>query len=141
MQVGVKVTLTAIDAGQRAAQVESIGVKDTGVRIFYTGWSASTGEADWALLPLFASQAAPPKQFNTAFYNNPHVDDDLSAALATTDWAEKQKFYQDVQDRIWADAPWIFLATERLLSANSKQLSGFYVMPDVSFNFDHADLQ
>ena len=140
-QVGVKVTVTAMDAGQRAAQVESVGVKDTGVRLFYTGWSASTGEADWALSPLFSTQAAPPKQFNTAFYSNPQVDKDLTDALATTDRAEKQKLYQDAQDRIWADAPWIFLATERLLSANSKQLSGFYVMPDTSFNFDNADLK
>ena len=112
-----------------------------GHRLFYTGWSASTGEADWALSPLFSTQAAPPKQFNTAFYSNPQVDKDLTDALATTDRAEKQKLYQDAQDRIWADAPWIFLATERLLSANSKQLSGFYVMPDTSFNFDNADLK
>ncbi len=91
-QVGVKVTVTAMDAGQRAAQVERVGVKDTGMRMFYTGWSASTGEPDLALSPLFASQAAPPKKFNTAFYNNPKVDDDLSAVLATTDRAEKQKF-------------------------------------------------
>lgn len=140
-QVGVKVKVTAMDAGQRAAQVESVGVKDTGVRMFYTGWSASTGEADWALSPLFASQAAPPKQFNTAFYSNPQVDKDLSDALATTDRSKKQELYKDAQDRIWADAPWIFLATERLLSANSKQLSGFYVMPDTSFSFDDADLK
>ncbi|OZT17512.1 hypothetical protein CHR54_09380, partial [Serratia marcescens] len=73
--------------------------------------------------------------------SNPQVDKDLTDALATTDRAEKQKLYQDAQDRIWADAPWIFLATERLLSANSKQLSGFYVMPDTSFNFDNADLK
>jgi glutathione transport system substrate-binding protein len=116
-------------------------VKDTGVRMFYTGWSASTGEADWALSPLFSTQAAPPKQFNTAFYSNPQVDKDLTGALATTDRAEKQKLYKDAQDRIWADAPWIFLATERLLSANNKQLSGFYVMPDTSFNFENADLK
>ncbi|HDJ1437625.1 TPA: glutathione ABC transporter substrate-binding protein GsiB [Serratia rubidaea] len=140
-QVGVKVKVTAMDAGQRAAQVESVGVKDTGVRMFYTGWSASTGEADWALSPLFASQAAPPKQFNTAFYSNPQVDKDLSDALATTDRNKKQALYKDAQDHIWADAPWIFLATERLLSAGSKQLSGFYVMPDTSFSFDDADLK
>lgn len=140
-QVGVKVKVTAMDAGQRAAQVESVGVKDTGVRMFYTGWSASTGEADWALSPLFASQAAPPKQFNTAFYSNPQVDKDLSDALATTDRSKKQALYKDAQDHIWADAPWIFLATERLLSAGSKQLSGFYVMPDTSFSFDDADLK
>lgn len=140
-QVGVKVIITAMDAGQRAAQVESVGVKETGVRLFYTGWSASTGEADWALAPLFSTQAAPPKQFNTAFYSNPQVDQALVAALATTDRMQKAALYKDIQDRIWADAPWIFLVTERLISANNKKLSGFYVMPDTSFSFDNADLK
>ncbi len=32
------------------------------------------------------------------------------------------------------------MTTERLLSASSKQLRSFYVMPDMSFNFDRADL-
>ncbi|MBT9182640.1 glutathione ABC transporter substrate-binding protein GsiB [Pectobacterium punjabense] len=139
-QVGVKVQVTAMDAGQRAAEVEGKGVKETGVRLFYTGWSASTGEADWALSPLFATASWPPAQFNTAFYSNPQVDVDLANALKTTDRAEKQKLYKDAQDKIWADAPWIFLATEHLVSANSKKLTGFYVMPDTLFSFDDADL-
>ncbi|PLR40218.1 glutathione ABC transporter substrate-binding protein GsiB [Chimaeribacter coloradensis] len=140
-QVGIKVTVTAMDAGQRAAQVEAVGQKEAGVRMFYTGWSASTGEADWALTPLFASQSAPPKQFNTAFYSNPKVDKDLSDALATTDRAEKARLYKDAQDTIWADAPWAFLATERLVSAHNKRLTGFYMMPDTLFSFDDADIQ
>lgn len=140
-QVGIKVTVTAFDAAQRAAQVENVGQKESGLRMFYTGWSASTGEADWALTPLFATQSAPPKQFNTAFYSNPQVDKDLSDALNTTDKAAKAKLYKDAQDKIWADAPWAFLATERLLSASNKRLSGFYVMPDTSFNFDNADVK
>ncbi|MBA0217925.1 glutathione ABC transporter substrate-binding protein GsiB [Pectobacterium brasiliense] len=140
-QVGVKVQVTAMDAGQRAAEVEGKGVKETGVRLFYTGWSASTGEADWALSPLFATASWPPVQFNTAFYSNPQVDADLANALKTTDRTEKQKLYQDAQDKIWADAPWIFLATERLVSANSKKLTGFYVMPDTLFSFEEADLK
>ncbi|MBA0166643.1 glutathione ABC transporter substrate-binding protein GsiB [Pectobacterium sp. CFBP8739] len=140
-QVGVKVQVTAMDAGQRAAEVEGKGVKETGVRLFYTGWSASTGEADWALSPLFATASWPPAQFNTAFYSNPQVDADLANALKTTVRTEKQKLYQDAQDKIWADAPWIFLATERLVSANSKKLTGFYVMPDTLFSFEEADLK
>ncbi|EIC83203.1 glutathione ABC transporter substrate-binding protein GsiB [Serratia sp. M24T3] len=140
-QVGIKVTVTAFDAAQRAAQVENVGQKESGLRMFYTGWSASTGEADWALTPLFATQSAPPKQFNTAFYSNPQVDKDLSDALNTTDKSAKAKLYKDAQDRIWADAPWAFLATERLLSASNKRLTGFYVMPDTSFNFDNADVK
>jgi glutathione transport system substrate-binding protein len=130
-----------MDAAQRAAQVENVGQKESGLRMFYTGWSASTGEADWALTPLFATQSAPPKQFNTAFYSNPQVDKDLSDALKTTDKTEKAKLYADAQSKILADAPWAFLVTERLVSANNKRLTGFYVMPDTSFNFDNADIK
>lgn len=140
-QVGIKVQVTAMDAGQRAAQVEEKGQKESGVRMFYTGWSASTGEANWALTPLFATQSWPPSQFNTAFYSNAQVDKDLTEALITTDGEKKAAYYKDAQDRIWHDQPWVPLVVEKLISANSRNLSGFYVMPDTSFNFDDADLK
>jgi len=140
-QVGIKATVTAMDAGQRAAEVEDKGQKESGVRMFYTGWSASTGEANWALTPLFATQAWPPAIFNTAFYSNPQVDKDLADALKTTDSKQKAALYKDAQDRIWKDQPWVPLVVEKLVSANSKNLTGFYVMPDTSFSFDDADLQ
>ncbi|WP_195918342.1 glutathione ABC transporter substrate-binding protein GsiB [Erwinia sorbitola] len=140
-QVGIKVELTAMDAGQRAAQVEDKGQKESGVRMFYTGWSASTGEANWALTPLFATQSWPPTIFNTAFYSNPQVDKDLADALNTTDSEKKAALYKDAQDRIWKDQPWAPLVVEKLVSANTKNLTGFYVMPDTSFSFDEADLK
>ena len=40
--------------------------------------------------------------------------------------------------RIWKDAPWAFLVTEQLLSAHASNLSGLYVIPDGSFNFDEV---
>ncbi|NIG76392.1 glutathione ABC transporter substrate-binding protein GsiB [Cedecea neteri] len=140
-QVGIKVKVTAMDAGQRAAEVEAKGQKESGVRMFYTGWSASTGEADWALSPLFASQNWPPTLFNTAFYSNPQVDKDLTDALKTTKPEEKAKLYKDAQDIIWKESPWVPLVVEKLVSAHSKNLTGFYVMPDTGFSFDNADLK
>ncbi|WP_213712664.1 glutathione ABC transporter substrate-binding protein GsiB [Cedecea lapagei] len=140
-QVGIKVKVTAMDAGQRAAEVEAKGQKESGVRMFYTGWSASTGEADWALSPLFASQNWPPTLFNTAFYSNPQVDKDLTDALKTTKPEEKAKLYKDAQDTIWKESPWVPLVVEKLVSAHSKNLTGFYVMPDTGFSFDNADLK
>ncbi|WP_252145136.1 glutathione ABC transporter substrate-binding protein GsiB [Yokenella regensburgei] len=140
-QVGIKAQVTAMDAGQRAAEVEGKWQKESGVRMFYTGWTASTGEADWALSPLFASQNWPPTLFNTAFYSNPQVDKDLSAALQTNDTAEKTKLYKDAQDIIWKESPWIPLVVEKLVSAHSKNLTGFYIMPDTGFSFDEADLK
>jgi glutathione transport system substrate-binding protein len=123
-QVGIKAQVTAMDAGQRAAEVEGKGQKESGVRMFYTGWSASTGEADWALSPLFASQNWPPTLFNTAFYSNPQVDSALSEALKTTDPQEKTKLYK-AQDIIWKESPWVPLVVEKLVSAHSKNLTGF----------------
>ncbi|MEM6050951.1 glutathione ABC transporter substrate-binding protein GsiB [Erwinia sp. P7711] len=140
-QVGIKAKVTAMDAGQRAAEVEDKGQKESNVRMFYTGWSASTGEANWALTPLFATQSWPPTIFNTAFYSNPQVDTDLSDALKTTDGEKKAALYKDAQDRIWNDRPWVPLVVEKLVSANTKNLTGFYVMPDTSFSFDDADLK
>jgi glutathione transport system substrate-binding protein len=140
-QVGIKAQLTAMDAGQRAAEVEAKGQKESGVRMFYTGWSASTGEADWALSPLFASQNWPPTLFNTAFYSNPQVDKDLVDALKTTNSEEKARLYKDAQDTIWKESPWVPLVVEKLVSAHNKNLTGFYIMPDTGFSFDNADLK
>ncbi|WP_257952596.1 ABC transporter substrate-binding protein [Klebsiella pneumoniae] len=139
-QVGIKAQVTAMDAGQRAAEVEGKGQKESGVRMFYTGWSASTGEADWALSPLFASQNWPPTLFNTAFYSNPQVDNALSEALKTTDPQEKTKLYKEAQDIIWKESPWVPLVVEKLVSAHSKNLTGFYIQPDTGFSFEQADL-
>jgi glutathione transport system substrate-binding protein len=141
-QVGIRAKIQALEAGQRVEMVE--GVQDpaaAGVRLYYVGWSSSTGEADWALRPLLASESWPPRLFNTAYYKNEKVDANLTKALAVTDRAEKTKLYREAQEQIWNDAPWAPLVTERLLSAHNKKLSGVYVMPDASFNFDEIELK
>jgi len=141
-QVGIKAQVLALEAGQRVERVESAPDPATApVRMYYVGWSSSTGEADWATRPLLASESFPPKMFNTAYYKSAEVDSDIAKALTTTNPADKTKLYTDAQKRIWNDAPWAFLVTEQLLSAHSKSLSGFYVMPDASFHYDEVELK
>ncbi|SHH66890.1 glutathione ABC transporter substrate-binding protein GsiB [Pollutimonas bauzanensis] len=141
-QVGIKVSIELLESGQRVQRVEQVkDAKTAPVRMYYSGWSASTGEADWALRPLLATNGWPPVFYNTAYYSNPKVDKDIADALLTTDTAEKTRLYDSAQDQIWHDAPWAFLTTAQLLSANSKKLSGLYVMPDGSFQFSEVDLK
>ena len=111
------------------------------LRLYYIGWSSSTGEADWAIRPLLGSESWPPKLFNTAYYKNVQVDNAIKGAQLTTNSAEKAKLYKEAQETIWKDAPWAPLVTERLLSAHNKKLSGVYVIPDASFNFNEVDLK
>ena len=61
-QVGIKVKVTAMDAGQRAAEVEGKGQKESGVRMFYTGWSASTGRGRGCPWQSRGSPSAPSRQ-------------------------------------------------------------------------------
>jgi glutathione transport system substrate-binding protein len=141
-QVGIKAQIQALEAGQRVERVESQPNPDAApVRMYYAGWSSSTAEADWALRPLLASEAFPPKLLNTAYYKNKLVDANIAKALNTTDTAEKAQLYKAAQKQIWEDAPWAFLVTENVLYARAKNLSGIYVMPDGSFNYDDIDLK
>src|SRR5438094_4308935 len=75
-QIGIKAKITLLEAGQRVEKVESWQDPATApVRLYYVGWSTSTGEADWALRPLLASESWPPKLFNTAYYKNAKADE------------------------------------------------------------------
>ena len=140
-QVGIKAQVQALEAGQRVEKVESHQDPATApVRMYYTGWSSSTGEADWAIRPLLAGDKTPPFMYNISYYKNDTVDADIIKALNTTDRAEKTRLYTEIQNEVWKDAPWVFLVTEKLLYATSKNLKGMYVMPDGSYFFEQIEL-
>ncbi|SUA56282.1 Glutathione-binding protein gsiB precursor [Oligella urethralis] len=139
-QVGIKASVELLESGQRVERVAQAKDPETApVRMYFAGWSASTGEADWALRPLLATNGWPPVFNNTAYYSNEMVDKNIADALSTTDEAEKTRLYKEAQEQIWNDAPWAFLVTGKLLYAHSTKISGFNVMPDGSFEYRDLD--
>jgi glutathione transport system substrate-binding protein len=141
-QIGIKTKITLLEAGQRVEKVESWqDPKTAPVRLYYVGWSTSTGEADWALRPLLDGDSWVPKLSNYTFYKNEKFDADIKNAQLTTDSTERGKLYKDAQQIAWNDAAWAPLVVEKLLSAHNKKLSGVYVIPDASFNFTEIDLK
>ncbi|RYF02043.1 MAG: glutathione ABC transporter substrate-binding protein GsiB [Comamonadaceae bacterium] len=140
-QVGIKVQVLALEVGQRAEWVDSWpDAKTAKVRMYYTGWSSSTGEADWALRPLFATEAWAPKLNNMSFYSNDVVDSSIAKALVSVDDAEKASLYKTAQEQLRKDLPRIPLVTEQNLSARAKRLTGVSVMPDGNINSDEIAL-
>jgi glutathione transport system substrate-binding protein len=140
-QIGVKTKITLLEAGQRVEKVESWPDPATApVRLYYVGWSTSTGEADWALRPLLDSESWPPKLSNNAYYKNAKFDADIKGAQLTTNPTEKARLYKDAQETAYQDAPWAPLVVEKLLSVHNRKLTGVYVIPDASFNFTDVDL-
>jgi len=141
-QVGIKTSVEVLESGQRVQRVQQVQKpEDAKLRLYYAGWSASTGEADWALRPLFATSAQPPVLNNVAYYSNAQVDAGIQKALAVTDRAEKTAIYKGVQETIWNDAPWAFLVTQNNVYVKSKKLSGMHIEPDTSLWYGDIDLQ
>jgi len=138
LQVGIKTRITPLEPGQRVELLENAQKPDeAGVRMFWGGWSSSTGEADWAIRPLLATSSQPPKGLqNFSYYSNPRVDTLLQKALATTKVKEKAAMYKEAQQIIFKDAPWVFLVNTQVVYARTKNLTGVCVMPDGSLNFD-----
>jgi glutathione transport system substrate-binding protein len=141
-QIGIRTKITLLEAGQRVEKVESWqDPKTAPVRLYYIGWSSSTGEADWALRPLLGGDSWPPVMTNTAYYKSDVVDKALSDALLATERADKAEFYKKAQEQIWKDMPWAPLVTEQVVYARNKKLSGMYVIPDASYDFTDIDLK
>lgn len=139
-QVGVKVEVRALEAGQRVALVESPkGPAESTSNMVIWGWSASTGELDWQMRPLLNTQSWPPTLSNFGYYSNPKVDKLMDEALATTDRAKKQAIYDEAQKIVWKDAPWIFLCVDQMIVAHNKHLKNFYVQPDGGLEFSQAE--
>ncbi len=96
----------------------------------YAGWSPSTGDADWGLRPLLATEAWPPTLFNLAFYSNPAFDEQIKAGLATADPEKRKAAYAIAQKIVMEDAPWIFLWYNILLGGISNKVGGMTIQPD-----------
>lgn len=138
-QVGVKLTVTPLEAGVVTQRVWAVDKpEDSTVQLYYGGWSSSTGDADWALRPLFWGKGFPPALFNVAYYKNDIVDQALEAGVATADQAKRADAYKTAQEQIWKDAPYIFLTVDQILNARASNLSGVISLPDGGLNFEEA---
>lgn len=138
-QVGVKVSVMAMEAGQRSALVDQ-KPENSKLQMMYAGWSSSTGELDWALRPLLATSSWSPVGSNYGYYSNPTLDKAFTDALSTTDEAKKQAIYSEGQKATWEDAPWIYLVTEQNVSAARKGVTGFHIQPDGGFEFSELSV-
>ena len=139
-QVGVKVSVMAMEAGQRTAYLLK-KPEESQLNMLYAGWSSSTGELDWAVRPLLATDSWAPVASNFGYYTNKTLDDNFRNALLTTDKAKKQSFYSVAQKATWNDCPWIYLVTEQNVSAHVKGLTGFNIQPDAGFEYSQVEFK
>ncbi|MBV9656272.1 MAG: glutathione ABC transporter substrate-binding protein [Acetobacteraceae bacterium] len=129
--LGIKLTVTPLEAALLQQKIFTVpSAEESQLQTYLGAWSASTGDADWGLRPLFWSKGAPPRLFNVGYYKNDEVDAAIEGGLGTADASKRGGFYAQAQKLIWEDAPWIFLGVDRNLAGQAKTLAGVYQMPD-----------
>ncbi|WP_241609103.1 glutathione ABC transporter substrate-binding protein [Rosenbergiella australiborealis] len=136
---GIRLTVTPMDSGMRDAKLWSVTQpSQAGFDLYYGGWSTSTGDADWALRPLYATESWVPVSYNVSYFSNSTVDKAIHDGLATADPVKRAAAYASAQQVIWKEAPSVFLGTPDNLVGKRKNLSGVSMLPDGNLLFTRA---
>lgn len=83
-------------------------------------------------LPYLAlrTEAWPDKGgFNSGYYSNPEVDDLLARARTSTDQAERASLYKQMQEIVYDDAPWLFVANWKQNAVTTANVQNFSLQP------------
>jgi peptide/nickel transport system substrate-binding protein len=79
--------------------------------------------------------------FNSGYYSNPKVDELLEAARVETDRTKRASLYKQMQEIVYDDAPWVFVANWKQNAVTNARVenlqlepSFFLILRDVSKN-------
>ncbi len=92
------------------------------------GWVSDNGDPDNFLYPLFHSKSCG-RAGNTSFYCNQKIDEMIEQARFERSRKKRSQIYQNIEEMIVEDAPWIFLSHGVDAYAVSKNISGFKADP------------
>ena len=139
-QIGVTLNLVGEESAMTNDRIQNSTKPgaEADVDVYLTGWSPSTGDADWALRPLLCSEMCPPTNYNIAYFNNAEYDDLVHGALAVPDQAKKNEMYARAQDIIWEEMPIIPLMEQDNTWAHKANLVDIKIYPDGAINCRNA---
>lgn len=98
-----------------------------------SGWMGDNGDPDNFLYSLLASASV--GAGNTAFYENPEVDRLLEEAQRTSDQEARKALYQQAEQMIVEDAPWVFLGYQMHQVVARANIVDFQLQPTYIYYF------
>ena len=78
----------------------------------------------------FATENFPPNGANRGWYSNPTLDTLLESGREKNDFSDRKKIYDQIQDIVEHDKPYIFLWHEENFAVVNKDLAGFDLYAD-----------
>ena len=84
---------------------------------------------------VFHSKQMPPNGFNRGYYDNPHVDRVIDAAMVAESDDERRQLYGDAQRMVAEDAPYISLWYKTNIAVSGIGIEGVKLTPSAEFTF------
>ncbi len=144
-EVGITVNVENMEVGTLDDKItgypEGTPGEEVGVEMYLIGWSPSTGDADWGLRPLAASESFPPVSYNISYFNNEEYDTAIYDALQTADLDKRGEAYAKAQEIVWEEAPMVFLTVDENSFGIRNNIEGIYLLPDGSLSVRDGKLK
>lgn len=133
-EIGITVEVSQMEWGA-FLDAAALGEPD----MFLLGWTTITTDADYGLYPLFHTESFG-EAGNRTFYSNERVDELLDLGRYTSDQDERLGYYQEAQEIIVEEAPWVFLQTRENVTGIRNWVEGFEHHPTGSYFLDTVTL-
>src|SRR5690606_31240414 len=79
--------------------------------------------------------------FNSSYYSNPEVDELIEAARVETDQEARAELYKQMQEIVFEDAPWIFVANWQQNAVTTSAVEGFALQPSFLLELGNVSKQ
>lgn len=125
-QIGVRLDISFLEW---ATVFTTVRAATLDYHLFTLGWVTTTADADYSLLPMFRSDQAPPRGWNTWRYINPEFDKLVDQARTSLNPREREDLYGRAQELIARDIMFIPFYTTKEIAVLRSHVKGFVPHP------------
>jgi oligopeptide transport system substrate-binding protein len=134
-QVGIEVELKEVSGPELVASQSIRGTVPMGL----SGYSPYNPDPSELLANNFDGQTITNRSaFNFSFYNNPEVNRLLDLAAPEVELSKRYALYQQAEELIVRDAPWVFLGHRNLFALRQPWLKGPIMGAMSGYRFDRV---
>jgi len=122
-EVGIEVNLITMEMATLMPTIRK-PVDESVDDMFALGWTASHPDAHYTVENILHSEKWPPRGGTNNYYKNERVDELIDLAARSSNMAERERYYHEMQELIWKDAPWLFLHNPATTIVHQASLKG-----------------
>lgn len=128
-KVGIRLKVEVYDWASYLDLVKTAWDDNNTVELYFFGWESGTGEASYLFNSLFTQKNWAPVGWNTMFYQNDEFEKLNDLSYSCTDNDQRMKYYEQMQEIVMEDAPWIPLFVFQQAAVYRSDLTDITLLP------------